>query len=100
MTGNISCHISDGKLQSDWTIDVAVIGKPIVTISPMTTTVHQGDSLNIFCQVVETYGTPSSITWHKNGESFNGGPGNVFLAHFSAPLMTPTLILLLNIINE
>ncbi|XP_052089257.1 uncharacterized protein LOC127725998 [Mytilus californianus] len=76
-TGNISCHISDGKLQSDWTIDVAVIGKPIVSISPMTTTVHQGDSFNIVCQVVETYGTPSSITWHKNGESFNGGPDEI-----------------------
>ncbi|CAG2255062.1 unnamed protein product [Mytilus edulis] len=76
-TGNISCHISDGRLQSDWTIDVAVIGKPIVTISPMTTTVHQGDSINIVCQVVETYGTPSSITWHKNGESFNGGPDEI-----------------------
>lgn len=87
MTGNISCHISDGRLQSDWTIDVAVIGKPIVTISPMTTTVHQGDSININCQVVETYGTPSSITWHKNGESFNGGPGNISWHMFSEHLL-------------
>lgn len=74
--GNISCHLSDQTLQSEWTINVNVIGKPVVAMSPITTTVDQGDSVTVECKVVNFYpNVDTNISWYKHGAVFSGDQG-------------------------
>lgn len=63
-------------MQSEWTIDVNVIGKPVVAISPMTTTVNEGNSVIVECKVVNfSPNVATWILWYKNGVVFSGDQG-------------------------
>ena len=75
LTGNLTCEVSDGYISSDKKISLNIIGKPIVSISPRTSTVTQGDTVNIYCNVVQSFSVLTSILWYKNGDTFNPNKG-------------------------
>lgn len=53
-----------------------VIGKPVVAISPMTTTVNEGNSVIVECKVVNfSPNVATWILWYKNGVVFSGDQG-------------------------
>jgi len=73
--GTITCHLTDEFLHAEGQITVNVIGKPVVTITPMTVTVNQGDTVTIQCTVVKSYSDAINITWYKNGVVYKSHKG-------------------------
>jgi len=53
------------------TMNINVIGKPVVSISPLTTTVFKGENLTIECTVVQSYSVATSIIWYRDGLIIN-----------------------------
>ena len=52
-------------------INFNVIGKPVVSISPLTSKVFNGENVNIECTVVKSYSVATSIVWYKDGRIIN-----------------------------
>lgn len=73
--GKLTCGVSDGFVNSEKTMSLNVIGKPIVSISPRTSTVTFGDRVTITCTLVQSYSVLTSILWYKNGDLFTGIKG-------------------------
>ncbi|XP_076077316.1 hemicentin-1-like [Mytilus galloprovincialis] len=78
-SGNLTCEVSDGYISSDKTLSLNIIGKPIVSVSPRTSTVSQGDTVNIYCNVVQSFSVLTSILWYKNGDTFNPNKGEIII---------------------
>ncbi|XP_052088676.1 adhesion G protein-coupled receptor L3-like [Mytilus californianus] len=78
-SGILTCGVSDGFIISEKTLSLNIIGKPIVSISPRTSTVTLGDTVNIYCTVVQSYSVLTSILWYKNGDTFNPNKGEVVI---------------------
>ena len=79
LIGILSCLVSDGSLKSEQKINIAVIGKPEVSVSPMTTVVNAGDSTIVNCEVKESYSVPVLIVWYRNGIVFTSNQGKLTL---------------------
>ena len=70
-SGTLTCHLSNRSVVAEKTININVIGKPVVLISPLTSTVFNGENLNIECTVVKSYSVATSIVWYKDGRIIN-----------------------------
>ncbi|CAC5386745.1 unnamed protein product [Mytilus coruscus] len=80
-SGILSCQVSDGSLKSEQKINIAVIGKPDVSVSPMTTVVQKGDSTTLNCEVKESYSVPVLIVWYRNGIVFTSNQDEVIVGN-------------------
>ena len=81
-TGVITCNVSDGYKHSAKSIDVQVIGKPVVFISPPTKVVNQGESVTIECRITSVHSVMTSIIWYKDGLIFSGSQGKSIFFEF------------------
>lgn len=70
--------MSDGYASSEKTVSLNVIGKPIVSISPRTSTVTLGDTVNITCTTDQSYSDYAYIEWYKNGDILLEKNGKTF----------------------
>ncbi|CAG2255064.1 unnamed protein product [Mytilus edulis] len=80
-SGILSCLVSDGSLKSEQKINIAVIGKPEVSVSPMTTVVNTGDSTIVNCEVKESYSVPVLIVWYRNGIVFTSNQDEIIVGN-------------------
>ncbi|VDI05069.1 Hypothetical predicted protein [Mytilus galloprovincialis] len=80
-SGILSCLVSDGSLKSEQKINIAVIGKPEVSVSPMTTVVNAGDSTIVNCEVKESYSVPVLIVWYRNGIVFTSNQDEIIVGN-------------------
>jgi hypothetical protein len=63
-------NLSEGAQQSAKKLDFSVIGKPLVSISPLTAVVHKGDTVTIHCSIVMSFSVNVSIVWYQDGSIF------------------------------
>ncbi|XP_063405020.1 uncharacterized protein LOC134688338 isoform X3 [Mytilus trossulus] len=80
-SGILSCLVSDGSLKSEQKINVAVIGKPEVSVSPMTAVVNAGDSATVNCEVKESYSVPVLIVWYRNSIVFTSNQDEIIVGN-------------------
>ncbi|VDI07710.1 latrophilin 3, partial [Mytilus galloprovincialis] len=72
-SGKLSCSVTDGyNLQSNRTIQMKVLGKPIVFIGPMSAGIMQGETIPVECFILSNPSEVREIKWFKNGKLFNG----------------------------
>jgi hypothetical protein len=57
----LTCNVSDGYKHSAKSIDVQVIGKPVVSISPPTKVVNHGESVTIECRITSVHSVMTSL---------------------------------------
>ncbi|XP_063402151.1 uncharacterized protein LOC134686411 [Mytilus trossulus] len=77
-SGNLSCSVTDGyNLQSNRTIQMKVLGKPVVFIGPMSAGIMQGETIPIECFILSNASEVRQIKWFKNGNLFNGSKHEV-----------------------
>ncbi|CAG2236468.1 unnamed protein product [Mytilus edulis] len=77
-SGRLSCSVTDGyNLQSNRTIQMKVLGKPIVFIGPMSAGIMQGETIPVECFILSNPSEVQEIKWFKNGNLFNGSKDEV-----------------------
>ncbi|XP_063405028.1 uncharacterized protein LOC134688340 [Mytilus trossulus] len=76
-SGSLSCSVTDGYLQSSRSIQMQVLGKPTVSIFPLTAVVKQGETTTVQCTVTSNPTEVRDIQWYKNGYMFDGSQDEV-----------------------
>ncbi|XP_076077326.1 uncharacterized protein LOC143047887 [Mytilus galloprovincialis] len=76
-SGSLSCSVTDGNLQSSRSIEMRVLGKPIVSIFPLTAVVKQGETTTVQCTVTSNSTEVRDMQWYKDGYMFDGSQDEV-----------------------
>ncbi|XP_052089256.1 adhesion G protein-coupled receptor B1-like [Mytilus californianus] len=79
-SGSLSCSVTDGNLQSSRSIKIQVLGKPTVSIFPLTAAVKQGETITVQCTITSNPTEVRDIQWYRNGYMFDGSQDEVIEA--------------------
>ncbi|CAC5386735.1 unnamed protein product [Mytilus coruscus] len=79
-SGSLSCSVTDGNLQSSRSIKIQLLGKPTVSIFPLTAAVKQGETITVQCTITSNPTEVRYIQWYKNGYMFDGSQDEVIEA--------------------